>query len=158
MAKRVINESQLATIIGNIVKKTLKENYFGGDIGTFEDTDDGKDGRKSDMDIESGEDKQRRGQVEEYFKNPGVDVAQFAYRLYNVETKEGEDTNDMKNARSKFMKCLNHETNDSGYPYSFTTSEINRLHSIITNNQMNENINRAVNKAFNKVITENRRK
>ena len=104
------------------------------------------------MKSEKGEDKHRRGQVEGYFSNPGVDVAQYAYRLYGIEPKKGEDTNDMKNARSKFMKCLNHETNETGYPYSFTTAEVNRLYSIISNNQLNENINRSVSRAFNKVF------
>ena len=127
--------------------KSLNENYFNGSITAYEAK--GKtDERESDMNSETGENKQRRGQVESYFSNPGVDIAQYAYNLYNIEIKKGEDTNDMKNARSKFMKCLNHETNEAGYPYSFTTSEINRLYSIISNNSLNERINKAINESF----------
>lgn len=129
----------------------VMENFLEENELTLEN-DGENDERESDMKSEKGEDKHRRGQVEGYFSNPGVDVAQYAYRLYGIEPKKGEDTNDMKNARSKFMKCLNHETNEAGYPYSFTTAEVNRLYSIISNNQLNENINRSVSRAFNKVF------
>ena len=149
--KKIIKESELVNIIGNLVKKTLMERYYGGEVFPNEEKNDGEDNRESDISNESKEEKQRRDQVESYFNNPGVDVAQYAYQLYNVEPKKGEDTNDMKNARSKFMKCLNHETNESGYPYSFTSQEINAIYSIISSNQLNESINRAINKAFKKL-------
>lgn len=150
MKKKVITEQEFKNILKEKIKKTLvnkysiMENYFGGELNNFE----GQDKRKADEKTETSKEKERRNQVESYFKNPGVNIAQYAYKLNNIEPKEGEDTNEMKNARSLFMKCLNHENNESGYPYSFTSAEINTLYSIISSNQLNERINKAVNESF----------
>lgn len=141
-------EKQLKGIIKQMVRESL-ENY--GAFNTYETDnkeDDGKDGRKADINAENEKEEKLRSEVEQYFKQPGVDCAYFAYRLANVEPKEGSDTNEMKNARSLFMKKLNHEDNESGYPYSFDSSEVNRLHSLISSDQISE----AVNKAMKKIL------
>lgn len=141
-------EKQLKAAIKQIVRESL-ENY--GAFNTYEEDnkeDDGKDGRRADMNSENEKEEKLRSEVEYYFKQPGVDCAYFAYRLANVDPKEGSDTNEMKNARSLFMKKLNHEDNESGYPYSFDSSEVNRLHSLISSDQISE----AVNKAMKKVL------
>lgn len=141
-------EKQLKAAIKQIVRESL-ENY--GAFNTYEEDnkeDDGKDGRRADMNSENEKEEKLRSEVESYFKQPGVDCAYFAYRLANVDSKEGSDTNEMKNARSLFMKKLNHEDNESGYPYSFDSSEVNRLHSLISSDQISE----AVNKAMKKVL------
>lgn len=141
-------EKQLKAAIKQMVRESL-ENY--GAFNTYEEDkkeDDGKDGRKADMNSENEKEEKLRSEVESYFKQPGVDCAYFAYRLANVDPKESSDTNEMKNARSLFMKKLNHEDNESGYPYSFDSSEVNRLHSLISSDQISE----AVNKAMKKIL------
>ena len=147
--KRALSEYMLKNRIKGIVRETL-ESF--GDFSQFEasdeddekDDDEGTSERKpinnpngvSDMNNETKDEHQLRNEAEAYFDNEkdgrGVDIAPYAYKLYGVEDAKGKDTNDMKNARSKFMKCLNHEPNENGYPYSFTSAEINRLNSFIS--------------------------
>lgn len=55
-----------------------------------------------------------------------LDVAPYAYALW---PEKDEDS-----ARSYFYKCLKGEPNDSGVPYEFSDSEINRLYSMLSNN------------------------
>ena len=148
MAKKIINESQLKQIILNEVKKRLFENYFGNEGFNYESSEDN---RLSDMNTENKEDEEARDSIESFFKQPGVNCAAYAYKLYSVKPSEGEDTDEMKNARSKFAKCLNHEKNEAGYPYSFTSAELNTLKGMISSNQLNERINRAVNKTFKRL-------
>lgn len=148
MAKKYINESQLKNIISEHVKRYLKEGFFGNDNFYSESEEDG---RLSDMESESDEEKETRDSIEAFFKQDGVNTAAYAYNLYNVKAVEGEDTDEMKNARSKFAKCLNHEKNEAGYPYSFTSAELNTLKGMISSNQLNERINRAVNKTFKRL-------
>lgn len=148
MTKKYINESQLKNIISEHVKRYLKEEFFGNDNFYSESEEDG---RLSDMQSESDEEKETRDSIEAFFKQDGVNTAAYAYNLYNVKAVEGEDTDEMKNARSKFAKCLNHEKNEAGYPYSFTSAELNTLKGMISSNQLNERINRAVNKTFKRL-------
>ena len=54
----------------------------------------------------------------------------------------------MKNARKKFADCVNHEKNENGYPYSFSSDELNTLKGMISGNQLDE----AINKAFKDVL------
>ena len=171
-----ISEKQLTGIIYESVRKNLMEqrlkNYIKGlikeefeSMGGFSqfEADDSEtdsepkkleksDNGKADFNHENQDEQERRAQVEKFFNKPGVDIAQYAYKLYNITPREGEDTNEMKNARSKFMKCLNHEPNESGYPYSFDSNETNRLQSMISSNQLNESINRAVASAIKKIL------
>ena len=137
-----ITENILRNIISQSIKKCLNENFIS-------ESDDDK--RLSDMESESEEEQETRDSIETFFKQPGVNCAAYAYNLYNIEVVEGEDTDEMKNARSKFAKCLNHEKNEAGYPYSFTLEELNTLKGMISSNQLNERINRAVNKSFKRL-------
>lgn len=148
MAKKYINENQLKNIISEHVKRYLKEEIFGNDNFYSESEEDG---RLSDMESESDEEKETRDSIEAFFKQDGVNTAAYAYNLYNVKAIEGEDTDEMKNARSKFAKCLNHEKNEAGYPYSFTSAELNTLKGMISSNQLNERINHAINKTFKRL-------
>lgn len=148
MTKKYINESQLKNIISEHVKRYLKEEFFGNDNFYSESEEDG---RLSDMESESDEEKETRDSIEAFFKQDGVNTAAYAYNLYNVKAVEGEDTDEMKNARSKFAKCLNHDKNEAGYPYSFTSAELNTLKGMISSNQLNERINRAINKTFKRL-------
>lgn len=143
--RRAINQYLFEERVRRIVKESI-ESF--GDYSQFEaedkDDDEGQAERKpihnpdgtSDMNNENQEEQELRDEVENFFdkdgRGRGVDIAPYAYKLYGVEDTKGEDTNDMKNARSKFMKCLNHEPNENGYPYSFDSSEINRLKSFIS--------------------------
>ena len=90
----------------------------------------------ADIHDETQSEKIVRNQVEEFFKQPGVDNAPYAYKLYNVIPKKGKDTNDMKNARKKFADNVNHAKNQNGYAYTFTSAEINRLQSMISNSEL----------------------
>lgn len=122
--KKIITENEIKRIIRN----TLLE-IFNNEIGPFETKEKTKKNNK-DNDIS----KETRDSIEAFFKHPGVNCAAYAYKLYGVNRVEGEDTDDMKNARSKFMKCLNHEKNDAGYEYSFSSNELNHLANIISTN------------------------
>lgn len=155
----VLNESKLKNIIEesienylfekelkNEIKAMVRESLNSyGDFSQFEasndETDSKKtekedDGRLSDMNTESDDEKETRDSIEAFFKQPGVNNAPYAYELYGVEAKEGQDTNDMKNARKKFADCLNHEKNENGYPYSFDSDELNHLKGMISGNQL----------------------
>lgn len=144
--KVTITESDLR----NIIKKQLMESLYGNET-TFQEEKGDNDGRLSDMNVEDDDEQETRDSIETFFKQDGVNTAAYAYQLYHVKAVEGEDTDEMKNARSKFAKCLNHEKNEAGYPYSFTSAELNTLKGMISSNQLNERINRAVNKTFKRL-------
>jgi hypothetical protein len=149
--KNIIHESITEYIFEQELKKEIKslvreslENF--GVMNQFEseNNDDEPshsnsedDGRLSDMNTESEDEQEIRDSIEDFFKQPGVNNAPYAYSLYGVDAKEGEDTNDMKNARKKFADCLNHERNENGYPYSFSSSQLNHLKGMISGNQLN---------------------
>ena len=132
-------EEQLKNEIKNIVRESLEN--FGG-MAQFESEDseysepNEDDERLSDMNTETDDEKETRDSIEAFFKQPGVNNAPYAYSLYGVEAKEGQDTNDMKNARKKFADCLNHEKNENGYPYSFSSDQLNHLKGMISGNQL----------------------
>lgn len=111
-------------------------------------------GHGDENDKEKSEDEKRRiNQIEEFFKQPGVNVAQYAYRLFDVKVVEGKDTDDMKNARSLFMKKLYHEENEDGYPYSFDSDELIKLEGLISSNMSKVETNESkVNSFFNTII------
>lgn len=131
-------EEQLKNEIKALVRESL-DRY--GDFSQFESSeepknDNNEDERLSDMNTETEDEKETRDSIEAFFKQPGVNNAPYAYELYGVEAKEGQDTNDMKNARKKFSDCLNHEKNENGYPYSFDSDELNHLKGMISGNQL----------------------
>ena len=142
-----IAEQKLKNHIKSLVRESL-ENF--GDFSQYEarHNDDEEDGRLSDMNTETDDEAETRDSIENFFKQPGVNNAPYAYELYGVEAKEGQDTNDMKNARKKFADCVNHEKNENGYPYSFSSNELNTLKGMISGNQLNE----AINRAFKKIL------
>ena len=143
-----IAEQKLKNHIKSLVRESL-ENFGGFSQYEARDNDD-EDGRLSDMNTETDDEAETRDSIENFFKQPGVNNAPYAYELYGVEAKEGQDTNDMKNARKKFADCVNHEKNENGYPYSFSSDELNTLKGMISGNQLDE----AINKAFKKVLKE----
>ena len=61
-------------------------------------------------------------------KSPGTNAAAYFYKLF------GSKTNAQKAAdRSLGYKKLNGKKNSSGVPYKFTSKEINRLNSLLSN-------------------------
>ena len=141
-----IAEQKLKNHIKSLVRESL-ENF--GDFSQYEARhNDEEDGRLSDMNTETDDEAETRDSIENFFKQPGVNNAPYAYKLYGVEAKDGQDTNDMKNARKKFSDCVNHEKNENGYPYSFSSNELNTLKGMISGNQLNE----AINRAFKKIL------
>lgn len=135
-------EQKLKNEIKAMVRESL-ENF--GAMSQFEvDDNDSKDEinvdtddeRLSDMNTETSDEKETRDSIEAFFKQPGVNNAPYAYSLYGVDAKDGQDTNEMKNARKKFADCLNHEKNENGYPYSFSSDQLNTLKGMISGNQL----------------------
>lgn len=159
--KKYINESIIRQMVDKTLRKVLKEEFFGNEYNAFEVSKKNKDknnddGRLSDMNTEGNEDTKTRDSIESFFKQPGVNNAPYAYKLYNVEAEEGKDTNDMKNARKKFSDCVNHATNQNGYPYSFSSSELTRLKGMISGNQLNEDrLNQIIREAIENVTSNN---
>lgn len=145
MSRKYINEQQLKQLISEQVIKYLKESFYGNDNFYTESEDDG---RLSDMESETKEEAEKRDSIETFFKQDKVNNAPYAYSLYNVDDVDGKDTNDKKNARSKFAKCLNHEPNKNGYPYSFTSAQLNSLQNMMPSRTLNERINKAINESF----------
>lgn len=140
--KKILTEDILYKAIAKSIKKNITESYFGNGYNTFETKKE--DGRLSDMNSETKKEEEYRDSIENFFKKPGVNNAPYAYSLYNVEQEKGKDTNDMKNARKKFADCVNHATNQNGYPYSFTSSELNKLKGMISNSQLSEAVNKSI--------------
>ena len=143
---KALNEAMLKSYIKKLVKESVET--MGG-FSQYEAKDDKEDGRLSDMNTETNAESETRDSIENFFKQAGVNNAPYAYELYGVEAKEGQDTNDMKNARKKFSDCVNHEKNQNGYPYSFNSSELNRLKGMISGNELSEAVNKAIKNVLN---------
>ena len=152
----VLNESKLKNIIRESIetylfeeqlkieiKKMVRESLESlGAMSQYESEDseyseyNEDDERLSDMNTETDDEKETRDSIEAFFNQPGVNNAPYANSLYGVDAKEGEDTNEMKNARKKFADCLNHEKNENGYPYSFSSEQLNHLKGMISSNDL----------------------
>ena len=126
--KITLTESKLNQIISESIKRAiLKEGFFDSFPSMYEK----EEKKDDDSSKEKGENKasaKRRERVISRLKSDGVDVAQYAYRLW---PDKDEDS-----ARSYFYKCLDGKTNDTGDVYKFTSDEINRLYSMLANNEL----------------------
>jgi len=140
--KKLMTEQQFKQYITRLVKESLEalgnynfeekeEDSNNNNNSSEQDNDDS--GSKS---VETEKSKRKRQQIEKFLGQPGVNPAQYAYKLYNVTPIEGKDTNDMKNARGLFMKKLHHEKNSDGYPYTFDSEETIKLYSMISGNEL----------------------
>ena len=127
-SKVFLTESRLNQIISESIKRAiLKEGFFDSFPSMYEkeekkddDSSKEKEGNKASA--------KRRERVISRLKSDGVDVAQYAYRLW---PDKDEDS-----ARSYFYKCLDGKTNDTGDVYKFTSDEINRLYSMLSNDEL----------------------
>ena len=127
-SKVFLTESKLNQIISESIKRAiLKEGFFDSFPSMYEkeekkddDSSKEKEGNKASA--------KRRERVISRLKSDGVDVAQYAYRLW---PDKDEDS-----ARSYFYKCLDGKTNDTGDVYKFTSDEINRLYSMLANDEL----------------------
>ena len=127
-SKIFLTESRLNRIISESIKRAiLKEGFFDSFPSMYEkeekkddDSSKEKEGNKASA--------KRRERVISRLKSDGVDVAQYAYRLW---PDKDEDS-----ARSYFYKCLDSKTNDTGDVYKFTSDEINRLYSMLSNDEL----------------------
>ena len=127
-SKVFLTESRLNQIISESIKRAIiKEGFFDSFPSMYEkeekkddDSSKEKEGNKASA--------KRRERVISRLKSDGVDVAQYAYRLW---PDKDEDS-----ARSYFYKCLDGKTNDTGDVYKFTSDEINRLYSMLANNEL----------------------
>lgn len=127
-SKVFLTESRLNQIISESIKRAiLKEGFFDSFPSMYEkeekkdnDSSKEKEGNKASA--------KRRERVISRLKSDGVDVAQYAYRLW---PDKDEDS-----ARSYFYKCLDGKTNDTGDVYKFTSDEINRLYSMLANDEL----------------------
>ena len=127
-SKVFLTESRLNQIISESIKRAiLKEGFFDSFPSMYEK----EEKKDDDSPKEKGENKtsaKRRERVISRLKSDGVDVAQYAYRLW---PDKDEDS-----ARSYFYKCLDGKTNDTGDVYKFTSDEINRLYSMLSNDEL----------------------
>ena len=123
-----LTESRLNHIISESIKRAiLKEGFFDSFPSMYEkeekkdnDSPKEKEGNKASA--------KRRERVISRLKSDGVDVAQYAYKLW---PDKDEDS-----ARSYFYKCLDGKANDTGDVYKFTSDEINRLYSMLANDEL----------------------
>ena len=124
--KVTLTESKLNSIISESIKRVLSEGFFDSFPSMYE-----KKKEENEKPKEQEGDKasaKRRERVISRLKSDGVDVAQYAYRLW---PDKDEDS-----ARSYFYKCLDGKTNDTGDVYKFTSDEINRLYSMLANDEL----------------------
>ena len=126
--KITLTESKLNQIISESIKRAmLKEGFFDSFPSMYE-KEEKKDDDSSKEKGENQASAKRRERVISRLKSDGVDVAQYAYRLW---PDKDEDS-----ARSYFYKCLDSKTNDTGDVYKFTSDEINRLYSMLSNDEL----------------------
>ena len=104
----------------NYIKGIIKENFF-NDFGVAEKS---KSKRGNHSDATKNKMPGKRAHVISMLKNPGLDNAPYAYKLWPRKDKA--------NARSQFYKCRDGEKNDNGDVYSFTDREIVRLYSMLS--------------------------
>lgn len=114
--KKLVRESIFDLINGGMSEKKSKESKK-----KHSKSKESSDGEKK---SESKISEKRKKRILQALKDPTMDVAQFAYRLW---PDKDEDS-----ARSYFYKCLDGKTNDSGDVYSFTDDEFIQLESYIT--------------------------
>lgn len=127
-SKVFLTESRLNQIISESIKRAiLKEGFFDSFPSMYE-KEEKKDDDSSKEKGENQASAKRRERVISRLKSDGVDVAQYAYRLW---PDKDEDS-----ARSYFYKCLDSKTNDTGNVYKFTSDEINRLYSMLSNDEL----------------------
>ena len=127
-SKVFLTESRLNQIISESIKRAmLKEGFFDSFPSMYE-KEEKKDDDSSKEKGENQASAKRRERVISRLKSDGVDVAQYAYRLW---PDKDEDS-----ARSYFYKCLDSKTNDTGDVYKFTSDEINRLYSMLSNDEL----------------------
>lgn len=81
-------------------------------------------------------------EIKRFFDKPGINNAQYAYKLAGVKPRHGKDTKDMKNARSLFAKKKSGFVDKFGNKYKFTPKEMNRLSSLISNNKLSEQVDK----------------
>ena len=127
-SKVFLTESRLNQIISESIKRAILKDVF---YDSFPPMYEKKEKKDDDSSKEKGENKasaKRRERVISRLKSDGVDVAQYAYRLW---PDKDEDS-----ARSYFYKCLDGKTNDTGDVYKFTSDEINRLYSMLSNDEL----------------------
>ena len=125
--KVTLTESKLNSIIAESIKRVLSEGFFDSFPSMYE-KEEKKDDDSSKEKGENQASAKRRERVISRLKSDGVDVAQYAYRLW---PDKDEDS-----ARSYFYKCLDGKTNDTGDVYKFTSDEINRLYSMLANDEL----------------------
>lgn len=127
-SKVFLTESRLNQIISESIKRAiLKEGFFDSFPSMYE-KEEKKDDDSSKEKGENQASAKRRERVISRLKSDGVDVAQYAYRLWPDK--------DENSARSYFYKCLDSKTNDTGNVYKFTSDEINRLYSMLSNDEL----------------------
>ena len=103
------------------IKKLVRESIFDSMNIQQEENDS-----KEDSDDKTPSNRKKR--ILQRIKSKGVDMAQFAYKLW---PEKDEDS-----ARSYFYKKVNREENDNGDVYNFTDDEFNRLDSLTKQNQI----------------------
>lgn len=126
--KVTLSESKLNHIISESIKRAILKEGFLDSFPSMYEKEEKKDDDSHKEKEENQASAKRRERVISRLKSDGVDVAQYAYRLW---PEKDEDS-----ARSYFYKCLDSKTNDTGDVYKFTSDEINRLYSMLANDEL----------------------
>lgn len=126
--KVTLTESQLNKVVAESVKRILREGMFDTMPFMGETNKEHEDKPEKEGNDNEKASSKRRERVISRLKSDGVDIAQYAYRLW---PDKDEDS-----ARSYFYKCLDGKTNDAGDVYKFTSDEINRLYSMLANDEL----------------------
>lgn len=126
--KVTLSESKLNHIISESIKRAILKEGFLDSFPSMYEKEEKKDDDSHKEKEENQASAKRRERVISRLKSDGVDVAQYAYRLW---PEKDEDS-----ARSYFYKCLDSKTNDTGDVYKFTSDEINRLYSMLSNDEL----------------------
>lgn len=114
-------QNELKSAIKQMVRESLFDLINKNEAKSSEDNTDSDNSEKSVS-------KNKETRVIQALKSDGVDMAQYAYKLWPDKDKDS--------ARSYFYKCLNKEKNDNGDTYSFNDDEFVKLHSMLTNQQL----------------------
>lgn len=133
--KRYIDNKLLRESIDHAVSQVLKESIFDDFASNPDESFMSEKSKKHKEEKHNKSNKpngnknlgKKRQRVIDYLKQDKVDIAQFAYDLW---PDKDEDS-----ARSYFYKCLDGKLNDSGEHYRFSDEEVNRLYSMISDNE-----------------------
>lgn len=131
MKKKILTENQLNSLIYRMVRESLETipNSY-----NFEDDSEENSEKENSPKI-----RRIKNTVEKQLKQPGIDIAPYAYKLNDLtlDPNNGDD-NEHKNARSKLYKQINNKPDSNGNPQSLSSKDAIKLYNMLSGG-LNEN-------------------